>query len=483
MKENQDPATNLHSKSQKVVLSLKLHESQKKVYQSPAKYIFLMAGRRYGKTLLLVRKILKKAEKPNSRIWYVAPFKNQAKDIAWIDLLQIIPKQIIKRKHEAELFIEFINGSTLFLKGADKDNLLGTGLDFLGIDEAQDLKEDVWETVLRPMLKGRNGEAMLIGTKRRMPNWYRRTWLEIEKGKLPLSEAFYFPSTTNPHISPEEWEIERKSIKPWVWEREFISDPHAPDIEQKEGAKYEEFAPRTHLIRPFKLPNTFRFFRGLDWGMDHPTACVWAAVTPHPVGPFPAGSVFIYDEHRQRGMSPEQQAKIINMRTVNTLAHFCPDVKTRPQVEATIGDPRCWNRESDGLSIAHKFARAGLPMNPGKREDKALSGAATVKFYLKPVAGPPKLYIFTNCDMLKDEMLNLQWADKLNDDITDALRYLLKFLASLSISNDGPAQAMSPYDQGSSSGFYEDKEGHWQYRLQPGDREDGSENSTFEEYR
>ena len=428
---------------------MSFHQGQRTVMASKARYVYLMAGRRFGKTRLMIYRMLKEAEKPNSRIWYVAPFKNQAKEIAWLDILNILPREVIKKPKEVELTIEFRNGSTIALKGADRDNLLGPGLDFIGVDEAQDLKEGVWNATLKPMLIGKTGRAMLIGTKRDK-NWFRKSWVDASKGEIFGAEAFYFPSWVNTFVAPEEWANEKKSQPAWIWDREFVSDPNAMD---GAGAnlKYGEFDRRIHVCAPFEIPANWKRFRGIDWGMDHPTVCLWGALDP-------AGCVVIYDFYSERGKTVEFNASAILGKTGNDA------------IEATILDVACWHRESDGRSIADKFNQCGLKVISGKKEDKAYSGANTVKSYLRPIQGPPKLKFFPQCEELMRELETVEWNDKVNEDASDSLRYLMGFVNMVSFDVLKAEAAEKPRE-----GFYYKPDGELCYRLS-----NGNDSSNFD---
>jgi hypothetical protein len=58
---------------------------------------------------------------------------------------------------EGFLTIEFPSGGSIAFKSADSpDNLRGEGLDYLIVDEADFIKAEVWEQILRPSLSDRN---------------------------------------------------------------------------------------------------------------------------------------------------------------------------------------------------------------------------------------------------------------------------------------------------------------------------------------
>lgn len=75
----------------------------------------------------------------------------------WKDLKSHVPQHEIQKKDETDLRIELINGSIIALRGADNpDSLRGVGLDFLVIDEIQDVNPETWTAVLRPALADKN---------------------------------------------------------------------------------------------------------------------------------------------------------------------------------------------------------------------------------------------------------------------------------------------------------------------------------------
>ena len=115
---------------QQITVSLKfnLHENQKKIHDSPARFKIVKAGKRFGKTKWALFEIAQMAGKiPNGTFWYIAPTYGMAKDIAWRDLKLMLPKSILKKVLETELSIELINNSLIRLKGADNpDSLRGS---------------------------------------------------------------------------------------------------------------------------------------------------------------------------------------------------------------------------------------------------------------------------------------------------------------------------------------------------------------------
>jgi hypothetical protein len=139
---------------------------QTEVFDDPARFRMLAAGRRFGKThLSLVQLIVWGAQKAGSLNWYLAPTYRAAKSIAWRQLKAMVPPELFAEKNEVDLSIELINGSRIELKGGDRyDSLRGNSLSNVILDEAAYIPPDCWEMVIRPALADQRGSAIFIST-------------------------------------------------------------------------------------------------------------------------------------------------------------------------------------------------------------------------------------------------------------------------------------------------------------------------------
>lgn len=410
--------------SKKIVplaLDLTLHKYQAQVDQSKARFIYLMCGRQWGKSILGAWKGVGAIRQPRSMVWYLNNQLKQAKDTIWAKMLQILdPCKDHFRPVESTLSINFNNGSIYSLKHAkDPDCKRGPSLKFLHIDEAQDFDGEDFITVFRPLLAAHQAPCLISGTKKQ-GSWFMKEWLAAEKGEIENAAAFWFPSTSNPTIPASEWDAIKRDLtrrgRLDIWENEYICDPHNGENLNFE-IKYMEFNRIKHICAPFQFPPNWRHFVALDWGIAnlHPAVCLWAALAP-------SGRVYIYDEYEVIGAGAQQLVK-------GTMEHG-----EGRRIETYILSEDCWKQESDNKTIASKLVDFGFrPFVKAKRENKAFSGADTVKQYLNPVSGEPLLQIFPNCTRLISELETLKWGDKIGDDRTDALRYLLVFLATLDI--------------------------------------------------
>jgi len=120
--------------------SFALTPAQKVIEASKARFKYVKAGRRFGKTKYLVSWLIERALMlPGEEAWYVAPSYRMAKEIGWHEFLAQIPEELIRKKNDRELYIELINDARICLKGSeDEDSLRGRRLGSLGMEEAED---------------------------------------------------------------------------------------------------------------------------------------------------------------------------------------------------------------------------------------------------------------------------------------------------------------------------------------------------------
>lgn len=146
----------------------------------------MVAHRRAGKTVACINDLNRAAitcTNQDGRFAYVAPFYNQAKDVAWTYLKRYaspIPGVSI---NESELRVDYPNGARARLYGADNaDRMRGGYLDGVILDEYADMHPGVWPEVIRPMLADRQGWALFIGTPKGRNDFHKR-WEYATKNK------------------------------------------------------------------------------------------------------------------------------------------------------------------------------------------------------------------------------------------------------------------------------------------------------------
>ena len=172
------------------------------------RWAVLVAHRRAGKTVACVAELITRAlatTKDKARYAYIAPYREQAKTVAWEYLKTYAMPVTVDPEHdfrESDLSIKLYNGSIIRLFGADNPNALrGIYLDGVVLDEFADMRPELWRTVIRPALSDRKGWGVFIGTPRgrnefwkiyddakRDADWFSLLLKASETGIIPESE-------------------------------------------------------------------------------------------------------------------------------------------------------------------------------------------------------------------------------------------------------------------------------------------------------
>ncbi|MDD6087767.1 MAG: terminase family protein [Desulfovibrionaceae bacterium] len=197
------------------------------------RFSVLVAHRRFGKTVLAVNRLLKLAlecQKERGFFAYVAPFRNQAKSIAWAYMKRYSAGIEGRKVQETELSVRFENEATIRLFGADNpDALRGMYFDSVVLDEVAQMKPEIWAEIIRPALADREGSALFIGTPKGInlfSEMYHRA-AEAQAAGDPNWLALSFPVTQTTALKPEEVERLKEELSENTWRQEMLCDFNA----------------------------------------------------------------------------------------------------------------------------------------------------------------------------------------------------------------------------------------------------------------
>lgn len=153
----------------------KLRPKQHEIFHDKSRFKVSACGRRFGKSILATYEILIGALKEEGNYFFVAPTFAQARQIIWDILKDKVRNGLAKNINESRLEVELINGSKIFLKGADRaDTMRGVSLSGLVLDEFATMRdsEEVWKQVLRPALSDKQGWALFISSPKGRDYFY-----------------------------------------------------------------------------------------------------------------------------------------------------------------------------------------------------------------------------------------------------------------------------------------------------------------------
>ena len=196
-------------------LSIRLHEAQQDVFNHPARFKVVVAGRRWGKTelargLLCVNALSDTTwggldEEKEKEVWYIAPTFEQGRTNLWSRLKKgLEPLGDAVRTFENTCVAEIHGGRRIRIKGADNpDSLRGIGLAYAILDEYADMDPRTWPEIVRLALADSRGGGMFIGTPKGKNHFYEL----VQRAKVsPDWATFHFHSQTNPFLRKDELE-------------------------------------------------------------------------------------------------------------------------------------------------------------------------------------------------------------------------------------------------------------------------------------
>lgn len=205
-----------------------LHEQQKKVIKSKARFKIIRAGRRSGKSTLEIEEMFFEAVTGKNRnIFYIAPNQRQARDIIWEALKSrtALIGEANESRLEMRLPTQDGGHSTIFVAGwENRENFRGKKAHLIVFDETDTMKDFFigWQEIFRPALTDTAGMARFIGTpKKENPNLRR-----LEKIAQTDSDyaCFHFPTTDNPHIPREEIKKVQKELDHNTFKQEYLAE-------------------------------------------------------------------------------------------------------------------------------------------------------------------------------------------------------------------------------------------------------------------
>ena len=146
-----------------------------------------------------------------------------------------------------------------------------------------------------------------------------------------------------------------------------------------EGQYFSEFSTRLHVCTPFEIPDGWRKYRTLDYGLDR-LAVLWIAVSPD-------GSSYVYREYCESNLPISRAAEAILERTPKN-----------EEIYATLAPPDMWSRTQEtGKTKAGLFSEFGV--NFTKTSNDRECGWLAIKELLRGEESP-KLRIFSQCTEL-----------------------------------------------------------------------------------
>lgn len=246
------------------VLTIKLikpHPAQAQIINHPARFKVVSCGRRFGKTELLKDLIINPALETRGEYGVFMPTYKMLREF-W-DSLKNTLAPVVSKVSEQEKRLELITGSVIDGWSLDSaDSIRGRKYRRVVIDEAAMIPnlQYAWENVVFPTLTDYAGSAIFASTPKGRGYFYQLYQLGLDPLK-PDWQAFTFPTSSNPRISPDELAIARDTIPALAWQQEY----EAQFVE--DGAMV--FRGVRGTVQPQPPQPHHNYVMGVDWGRVH----------------------------------------------------------------------------------------------------------------------------------------------------------------------------------------------------------------------
>ena len=175
-----------------------------------------------------------------------------------------------------------------------------------------------------------------------------------------------------------------------------------------EGAFFDCFAEKRHVVAPHEIPKAWTRIRGFDWGSSSPFACLWFAVSdgypvqlkdrpPEQWPHYPKNALICYREWYGSPNNSNTGLKMTNFEIGKGIATRTP---AREKIHKTVCDPSIFKSDG-GPSIAEQMWKGGKFMM-SRADNSRIPGWGQVRSRLLgdeagDWAGRPMLYFFSTC--------------------------------------------------------------------------------------
>jgi hypothetical protein len=324
--------------------------------QSRKRWDCLVVHRRGGKTYSSLQKLLARAlthqrPGPPKRYAYVAPTRDQAKDIAWPYLKQFTWQIPGIKINESELKITFPDGMSIRLYSGDNyERMRGLYFDGVIMDEPEDIDPLAWMSVIRPTLTDYAGWAIWIGTIKGDEG----QWKRLEDAQ---SDGEWFTlllkASSSGILDPEELaSIEKEAIrlnKHDIFLQEYECDPNIGIP----GAVFAKLVTNAAEIRERDDGRKGNRIFDFEWDRAEPVWTFWDLGSPTNTRctyvQFVGREIHIIDHDADLNdpeMTPVKRVELMEKRGYTFGGHFFPH-------DAAA-------QEKSGLNFQQQMTKAGL---------------------------------------------------------------------------------------------------------------------------
>lgn len=400
-----------------IPIPLRLTPFQARVFADPHRFAVTNTGRQIGKTTLCAALTWRAMAEGRQQVLYLAPTYGQAKRLLWrpfVHWVYAVLPQIVSRKDEALMTLEWINGSTLRCAGVDAVDTAVRGssaINVLLLDEYAFHRPEVWSTV-QPVLGRSQGRAYFFSTPRGY-NHFRDFYLRGEDPAYALWSAHTCTTLQGGLLPPEEIAEARRTMPQNMFRQEYEAS-----FETLGHRVYDPFDLHTHVSKDIGDYGD-DLLVGMDFNKTPMTAVVAQRVDDE---------LHVIDEVYEVGSDTAKVAGLLNIRYPGRKIVIYPDASGRASSTNSMG-------RSDFTILTD----AGFRIMAADHNPYIVDRVNAVNRLLLAADGKVRLFVAARkCQNLIKSLLGLTYTPKgepeKNDleHITSALGYLVHGLFPIS---------------------------------------------------
>jgi hypothetical protein len=252
------------------------HPAQREVIEEAKRFNTVCCGRRWGKTVLGLDRLIASALKGAPTSWW-APSYRTLQDV-WREANNTLAPVIID-KSESEHRLQLTGGGTVEFWSTDAagDSARGRKYGVAVVDEAAMVAnlEQFWQATLRPMLADLRGAAWFLSTPKGL-NYFKTLF---DRGQDPQRTdwaSWHMPTASNPFIDPAEIEAARQDMSEMSFAQEFLAQ-----FVSWEGQVFRRILEAATAPEGVEREDGHVYACGVDWGrsQDYTVFCVLDCTT------------------------------------------------------------------------------------------------------------------------------------------------------------------------------------------------------------
>jgi PBSX family phage terminase large subunit len=366
------------------------HRSQIEAFHDAARFKFILAGRRAGKTFLITEHIVKTIHnaKRGQSLVYLGPTLQQSKELIWRPLIQRLHQLNWKfRPVISKSRIELSNNRSIYVLGAERiARVRGQKFIYAYLDEVAFFSESLFEIwrALRPTLTDYRGGAICATT----PNGKGTSAYDFYMDILQKEDWKYFHWKTidNPFISKDEIENAKRELDEKGFRQEYEAS-----WESFQGLAYYNFDELVH-VKKITPDLSVPIHLCLDYNVSPTT--------------------LLLSQFRNGILNYFKEYSYMNSSTEVTLENFVLDfselkskVKLKIRGDASGNSRKSTTGKSDHHYITEILTKNGFnwDFEVAASNPPIIDRVNTVNSWLKPYQGSPKIVIDPSCkDLIRD---------------------------------------------------------------------------------